>query len=105
MVQEIWNIPGWLLHHNMKQEKTLLPEYLSSEENTQSSSPDLKPTPAESPAQTLIPPPQIYTCTAGALHRLEMEMVQLRETVLKQSTTPELQQTQSTSPQLSALTQ
>ncbi len=54
----------------MKQEKTLLPEYLSSEQNTQSSSPDLKPTPAERPAQDpSSPPPQIYTCTAGALHK------------------------------------
>ncbi len=54
----------------MKLEKALLSERLSSEQNTQSSNTDLKPIPAESPAQDpSSPPSQIYTCTAGALHK------------------------------------
>lgn len=91
----------------MKREKALLSEYLSSEQNTQSSRPDLKPTPAESPAQdpsspllTSIPVLQEH------FTRLEMEMVQLRETVLRQEHHTELQQnSEYITQRLSALTQ
>ncbi len=67
----------------MKQEKTLLPEYLSSEQNTQSSSPDLKPTPAERPAQDPSSP-LLKSIPVLQEHFTRLEMVQLRETVLKQ---------------------
>ncbi len=75
----------------MKQEKTLLPEYLSSEENTQSSSPDLKPTPAESPAQDPSSP-LLKSIPVLQEHFTRLEMVQLRETILKQEHHTELQQ-------------
>ncbi len=91
----------------MKQEKALLPEYLSSEQNTQSSSPDLKPTPAERPAQDPSSP-LLKSIPVLQEHftRLEMEMVQLRETVLKQEHRTELQQnSEHITQRLSALTQ
>ncbi len=75
----------------MKQEKTLLPEYLSSEQNTQSSSPDLKPTPAERPAQDPSSP-LLKSIPVLQEHFTRLEMVQLRETVLKQEHRTELQQ-------------
>ncbi len=75
----------------MKQEKTLLPEYLSSEQNTQSSSPDLKPTPAERPAQDPSSP-LLKSIPVLQEHFTRLEMVQLRETVLKQEHHTELQQ-------------
>ncbi len=75
----------------MKQEKALLPEYISSEENTQSSNPDLKPTPVERPTQDPSSP-LLKSIPVLQEHftRLEMEMVQLRETVLKQEHCTEL---------------
>ncbi len=91
----------------MKQEKALLTEYLSSEQNTQSSSPELKPTPAERPAQDLSSP-LLKSIPVLQEHftRLEMEMVQLRETVLKQEHCTELQQnSEHITQRLSALTQ
>ncbi|XP_016350301.1 uncharacterized protein LOC107695035 [Sinocyclocheilus anshuiensis] len=91
----------------MKQEKALLSEYLSSEQNTQSSSPDLKPTAAESPAQDpLSPLLKSIPVLQEHFTRLEMEMVQLRETVLKQEHHTELQQnSEHITQRLSALTQ
>ncbi len=75
----------------MKQEKTLLPEYLSSEQNTQGSSPDLKPTPAERPAQDPSSP-LLKSIPVLQENFTRLEMVQLRETVLKQEHHTELQQ-------------
>ncbi len=64
----------------MKLEKALLSERLSSEQNTQSSNTDLKPIPAESPAQDPSSP-LLKSIPVLQEHftRLEMEMVQLRE--------------------------
>lgn len=60
----------------MKQEKALLSKYLSSEQNTQSSSPDLKPMPAESPAQHPSSP-LLKSIPVLQEHFTRLEMVQL----------------------------
>ncbi len=91
----------------MKLEKALLSERLSSEQNTQSSNTDLKPIPAESPAQDPSSP-LLKSIPVLQEHftRLEMEMVQLRETVLKQEHHTELQlNSEHITQRLSALTQ
>ncbi len=91
----------------MKLEKALLSERLSSEQNTQSSNTDLKPIPAESPAQDPSSPLlKSIPVLQGHFTRLEMEMVQLRETVLKQEHHTELQlNSEHITQRLSALTQ
>ncbi|XP_016318972.1 uncharacterized protein LOC107670751 isoform X2 [Sinocyclocheilus anshuiensis] len=90
----------------MKQEKAVF-EYLTSEQNTQSSSPDLKPTAAESPAQDpLSPLLKSIPVLQEHFTRLEIEMVQLRGTVLKREHHTELQQnSENITQRLSALTQ
>ncbi len=95
----------------MKHKKALLSESLSSEQNPQNSISDLRPTPAE---MRISHPP----CSNPSLYfqehfmKLEMEMVQLRETVLKQQQShtceahTELQQnTEQQTQRLTALTQ
>ncbi|KAL1274398.1 hypothetical protein QQF64_027212 [Cirrhinus molitorella] len=67
----------------IKREKALLSECLSSEQNTQSSSPDLKPTSAENPAQDHSPP-LLKSIPLLQEHFTRLEMVQLRETILEQ---------------------
>ncbi len=90
----------------MKLEKALLSERLSSEQNTQSSNTDLKPIPAESPAQDPSSP-LLKSIPVLQEHftRLEMEMVQLRETVLKQEHHTEQLNSEHITQRLSALTQ
>ncbi len=84
--------------------ENLLPEYLSSEQNTQGSSPDLKPTPAERPAQDPSSPLlNLYLYCRRTSQ--DWRWVQLRETVLKQEHHTELQQNSEHITRLSALTQ
>ncbi len=98
----------------MKHEKALLSESLSSEQNPQNSSSDLKSTPAETAKTENIPSPLLKSIPILQEHfmKLETEMVQLRETVLKQQQShtcaahTELQQnTEHQSQRLTALTQ
>ncbi len=69
-----------------KHEKALLSESLSSEQNPQNSSSDLKPTPAETAKTENIPSslPKSIPILQEHFMKLETEMVQLRETVRKQ---------------------
>ncbi len=94
--------------------KALLSESLSSEQNPQNSSSDLKPTPAETDKTVNIPSSLLKSIPILQEHfmKLETEMVQLRETVLKQQQShtcaahTELQQnTEHQSQRLTALTQ
>lgn len=98
----------------MKHEKALLSESLSSEQNPQNSSSDLRPTPAETAKTENIPSSLLKSIPILQEHfmKLEMEMVQLRETVLKQQQShtcaahTELQQnTEHQTQRLTALTQ
>ncbi len=97
-----------------KHEKALLSESLSSEQNPQNSSSDLRPTPAETAKTENIPSSLLKSIPILQEHfmKLEMEMVQLRETVLKQQQShtcaahTELQQnTEHQTQRLTALTQ
>ncbi len=97
-----------------KHEKALLSESLSSEQNPQNSSSDLKPTPAETAKTENIPSSLLKSIPILQEHfmKLETEMVQLRETVLKQQQShtcaahTDLQQnTEHQSQRLTALTQ
>jgi len=69
-----------------KHEKALLSESLSSEQNPQNSSSDLRPTPAETAKTENIPSSLLKSIPIlqEQFMKLEMEIVQLRETVLKQ---------------------
>ncbi|ROL48998.1 hypothetical protein DPX16_16613 [Anabarilius grahami] len=96
----------------MKHEKALLSESLSSEQNPQNSTSDLRPNPAETAKSENISPSLLKSIPLLQEHftKLEMEMVQLRETVLKreQSETchTELKQnTEHLTQRLTALTQ
>ncbi len=70
----------------MKHEKALLSDSLSSEQNPQNSSSDLKSTPAETAKTENIPSSLLKSIPILQEHfmKLKTEMVQLRETVLKQ---------------------
>ncbi|KAK9976494.1 hypothetical protein ABG768_021699 [Culter alburnus] len=96
----------------MKYVKALLSESLSSEQNAQNSTSDLRPNPAETAKSENISPSLLKSIPLLQEHftKLEMEMVQLRETVLKQEQSDtchtELKQnTEHLTQRLTALTQ